>query len=156
MPHADFVHLRVHSAYSLSAGAIKIKDLVGLCLRHAMPAVAINNTGNLCGALEFAQAASEAGVQPIIGCAFGLRRAVAEGNSRGLRIGPAPPPDQVILLVQSELGYRHLLRLVSKSFLETGAGEPPQVELAAFEGLSEGLLLLTGGPAGPLGRRLLG
>ncbi|MGH6975927.1 MAG: PHP domain-containing protein, partial [Stellaceae bacterium] len=60
MAHADFVHLRVHSAYSLSSGAIKIKDLVALCRRHAMPAVAIADSGNLFGALEFAMAASEA------------------------------------------------------------------------------------------------
>jgi DNA polymerase-3 subunit alpha len=155
MPHADFVHLRTHSAYSLSAGAIKVKELVTLCKRHAMPALAITDTGNLFGALEFAQASSDAGVQPIIGCEFGLRRAQGEGNGRALKAGPAPPPDSVILLAQSERGYRNLLKLVSKSFLETTGGEPPQVDLAALDGLSEGLLLLTGGPAGPVGRLLL-
>ena len=75
MPPADFVHLRAHSAYSLSAGAIKVKELVGLCKKHGMPALAITDRGNLFGALEFAQAAGEAGVQPIIGCELGLRRA---------------------------------------------------------------------------------
>ena len=155
MPHADFVHLRVHSAYSLSAGAIKVKELVGLCRRHAMPAVAITDTGNLFGALEFAQAASEAGIQPIIGCELGLRRAEGEGNGRVGRIGPAPPPDSVALLVQNEQGYRNLLKLVSKSFLETEGGEPPQVDAAALDGLSDGLLLLTGAAKGPIGRLLL-
>ena len=57
MPHADFIHLRVHSAYSLSTGAIKTKELVKLCQRHRMPAVAVTDTGNLFGALEFATAA---------------------------------------------------------------------------------------------------
>src|SRR5713101_4945344 len=137
MPHADFVHLRAHSAYSLSAGAIKVKELVGLCKKHGMPALALTDTGNLFGALEFAQAASEAGIQPIIGCELGLRR---ESDGRAIRIGPAPPPDSVVLLAQNERGYRNLLKLVSKSFLETAGG---------------GLLLLTGGPAGPLGRLLL-
>src|ERR1700693_3590871 len=61
MPHADFIHLRVHSAYSLSTGAIKVKELVKLCQRHRMPAVAVADTGNLFGALEFATAAAEAG-----------------------------------------------------------------------------------------------
>ena len=61
MAHADFIHLRVHSAYSLSAGAIKIKQLVGLCTQHKMPAVAITDTGNLFGALEFAQSCIDAG-----------------------------------------------------------------------------------------------
>ena len=63
MAHADFIHLRVHSAYSLSAGAIRIKELVGLCKRHKMPAVAISDSGNLFGALEFAQACIEVGVK---------------------------------------------------------------------------------------------
>ncbi len=152
MPHADFVHLRAHSAYSLSAGAIKVKELVGLCKKHGMPALALTDTGNLFGALEFAQAASEAGIQPIIGCELGLRR---ESDGRAIRIGPAPPPDSVVLLAQNERGYRNLLKLVSKSFLETAGGEPPQLDIAAFEGSSDGLLLLTGGPAGPLGRLLL-
>lgn len=70
MSHADFVHLRVHSAYSLSEGALKIKQLVELCRRHAMPALAITDSGNLFGGLEFALAARDAGIQPIIGCQF--------------------------------------------------------------------------------------
>ncbi|MBV9828500.1 MAG: PHP domain-containing protein, partial [Alphaproteobacteria bacterium] len=58
MPLANFVHLRTHSAYSLSAGAIKIKELAGLCRAEAMPAVAITDSGNLFGALEFAMTCS--------------------------------------------------------------------------------------------------
>ena len=78
MPHADFVHLRVHSAYSLAEGAIKLKALVALAKKTAMPAVAISDSGNLFGALEFAIAAAEAGVQPIIGCILGVRRSDGE------------------------------------------------------------------------------
>jgi DNA polymerase III subunit alpha len=151
MPHADFIHLRVHSAYSLSEGAIKIKQLVELCRRNAMPAVAVTDTGNLFGAFQFAQVAADAGVQPIIGCQIGLRREAGEGPSRpGLR----PPPDQLVVLVQSEAGYRNLLRLVSRSFLEGEPGEAPQLSLTAFAGQSEGLLALTGGPHGRVGRLL--
>jgi DNA polymerase-3 subunit alpha len=153
MPHADFVHLRAHSAYSLSSGAIKVKELVALARRHAMPALAITDSGNLFGALEFAQAASEAGIQPIIGCEIGLRRSAGDG--RALKTGLSPPPDSVILLAQNERGYGNLLKLVSKSFLETAAGEPPQIDVAALDDWSEGLLLLTGGTAGPVGRPLL-
>jgi DNA polymerase III subunit alpha len=154
MTHADFIHLRAHSAYSLSAGAIKVKALVGLAKRHGMPALALTDAGNLFGALEFAQAASDAGIQPIIGCELGLRRSDGEANGWSAKLGPAPAPDKVILLAQNELGYRNLLKLVSKSFLETSGGEAPQLELAAFAGRSDGLLLLTGGPAGPIGRLL--
>ena len=128
MPHADFIHLRVHSAYSLSAGAIKVKQLVTLCKESKMPAVAITDTGNLFGALEFAQACIDAGIQPIIGCELALRRAEPEG--RGLRPGAVPEPDRLLMLVQSEAGYRNLSALVSKAFLETPSGETPQVELA--------------------------
>src|SRR5580658_7756404 len=154
MTHADFIHLRTHSAYSLSAGAIKVKALVGLAKRHGMPALALTDAGNLFGALEFAQAASDAGIQPIIGCELGLRRSDGEANGWSAKLGPAPAPDKVILLAQNELGYRNLLKLVSKSFLETSGGEAPQLELGAFAGRSDGLLLLTGGPAGPIGRLL--
>jgi DNA polymerase-3 subunit alpha len=151
MAHADFVHLRVHSAYSLSSGAIKIKDLVALCRRHAMPAVAIADSGNLFGALEFAMAAREAGVQPIIGCELGIRRAESEGGRAG-RIGPALPPDTLVLLAQSEAGYRNLLKLVSQSHLESAPGEAPQLDLAAFDGRTDGVICLAGGPKGPVGR----
>src|SRR5579872_7246865 len=152
MAHADFVHLRVHSAYSLSSGAIKIKDLVALCRSMAMPAVAIADSGNLFGALEFAMAASEAGLQPIIGCELGIRRSEGEGGNRAARIGPALPPDPVVLLAQSEAGYRNLLKLVSKSHLESAPAEAPQLDLAALEGHTEGLICLAGGPKGPVGR----
>ncbi len=154
MAFADFIHLRVHSAYSLAAGAIKLKELVSLAKKNAMPAVAMTDSGNLFGALEFAIAAAESGVQPIIGCVLGLRRADAENGRLGARIGPALPPDQILLLVQSEEGYRNLLKLVSKSFLETSGGEVAQIDLAALDGHTSGLLLLSGGPAGPVGRLL--
>src|SRR5216683_2507820 len=129
LAHADFIHLRVHSAYSLSAGAIRIKELVGLCKRHKMPAVAISDSGNLFGALEFAQACIEVGVQPIIGCELALRRAESAGGGGGG--GPAhhAEPDRIILLVQNETGYRNLSKLVSKSFLDDSAGEAPQISL---------------------------
>src|SRR5207244_11914953 len=88
MPLADFVHLRTHSAYSLSAGAIKIKELVGLCRAEAMPAVAITDSGNLFGALEFATACAEGGIQPIIGCEVAL----APGRNNGARDGTGHRP----------------------------------------------------------------
>ena len=74
MPFADFVHLRVHTAYSLSAGAIPIKQLVAMCLAERMPAVAVTDTGNLFGALEVATSCAAAGIQPIIGCEIALAR----------------------------------------------------------------------------------
>src|SRR5215467_3360654 len=153
MPHADFIHLRVHSAYSLSTGAIKVKELVKLCQRHRMPAVA--DTGNLFGALEFATAAAEAGIQPIIGCELPIRRAGSEDASTRIgRIGPAAAPDTLVLLVQDSAGYANLSKLVSKAFLESDAGEAPQIDLGILDGMSDGLIALTGGPSGAIGRLL--
>jgi DNA polymerase III subunit alpha len=147
MPLADFIHLRVHTAYSLSAGAIKIKELVGLCKRNKMPAVAITDSGNLFGALEFATACAADGIQPIIGCEIAL--AANEGGD-----GQRSPrePERIVVLVQSEAGYRNLLSLVSRSFLESDAGAEPAVTLADLAANSDGLLCLTGGAKGPLGR----
>src|SRR5204863_6905575 len=105
MPLADFVHLRTHSGYSLSAGAIKIKELVQLCRAEAMPAVAITDSGNLFGALEFATACAEAGIQPIIGCEIALaadaRNGARNGNGQRLGNGNGYEPDCIVLLVQS-------------------------------------------------------
>jgi DNA polymerase-3 subunit alpha len=151
MSHAPFVHLRVHSAYSLSEGAIKVKKLVELAAKNKMPAVAIADTGNLFGALEFSAAAADAGVQPIIGCNLGIRREDDGGMGRQ---GKAPEPDRLLLLVQNETGWANLAKLSSRAFLETPGGETPQVTVDQLAGLSEGLLCLTGGPNGPVGRLL--
>src|SRR5437660_2551547 len=133
MPLADFAHLRVHTAYSLSAGAIKIKDLVQLCRSEAMPAVAITDTGNLFGALEFATACAEAGIQPIIGCEIAL---LPNGGARNGRPpnGHMAEPDRIVFLVQSEAGYRNLMALVSRAYLDGEAGAAPAVTLAAIDG----------------------
>src|ERR1700722_12037553 len=147
MPLADFIHLRVHTAYSLSAGAIKVKELVALCKANKMPAVAITDSGNLFGALEFATACAEAGIQPIIGCEVALVTHEAGDTPRGQRA-----LERVVLLVQSETGYRNLLALVSKSFLDGDAGAEPAIALAELAAQSDGLLCLTGGAQGPLGR----
>ncbi|MBV8777393.1 MAG: DNA polymerase III subunit alpha [Alphaproteobacteria bacterium] len=147
MPLADFIHLRVHTAYSLSAGAIKIKELVGLCKQNRMPAVAITDSGNLFGALEFATACAGEGIQPIIGCEL---TATTREPGEGTRV--PREPDRVVVLVQNEVGYRNLLSLVSRSFLDGEPGAEPAVTLSDLAASSDGLICLTGGAKGPLGR----
>lgn len=149
MPHADFIHLRTHSAYSLSEGAIKMKDLVKLAVKKSMPAVAVTDTGNLFGALEFTQAAADAGVQPILGAQVNLRR--RDGTAKP---GHVLPPDHLVLLVQNDQGYENLLALLSKAFLETESHETPQFALEDLASRADGLICLTGGPTGPVGRML--
>lgn len=141
MAKTPFIHLRVHSAYSLAEGAIKVKDLVKRCLRLRMPAVAVTDTNNMFGALEFAMEAKAAGVQPIIGAQVSVM--AAEGAAA-----------QLVLLVQTEQGYRNLCRILSEAYLE---GDPQHEIALAFDriaALSEGLICLTGGAAGPIGRAL--
>ncbi|BCI66536.1 DNA polymerase III subunit alpha [Acetobacter aceti] len=140
MPHADFVHLRVHSAYSLSQGAIRIPELVALARGMEMPAVAITDTGNLFGGLEFSQYCAGKGVQPIIGCQIGL-------PPRDDR--PGTPSEPIVLLARNEEGLSNLQFLSSAGFLE-GDTADPTVTLDMLCERSKGLFLLTGGTRGPL------
>ena len=144
MSHADFVHLRVHSAYSLSEGAIKADKIAALALEARMPAVAIADSSNLFGALEFSQACASKGVQPIIGCQISLARA---DNA-------LLPPDPIVLLAQNAAGLANLQRLSSYSFLDPEAGLLPQITTDRLFANAEGLILLTGGTRGPLFRLL--
>ena len=138
MSHADFVHLRVHSAFSLAEGALRVPQLVELCRTREMPAVAITDTGNLFGALEFSMAAAKAGIQPIVGCQFALASEPDESRN-GFRGGNRPPADdQIVLLAQSEAGYRNLLRIVSRSYVEMADDRNPVVTLAELEGETDG------------------
>ena len=158
MPLADFVHLRTHSAYSLSSGAIKIKELVKLCRADSMPAVAITDTGNLFGALEFAIACTDAGIQPIIGIEIALAPSeITRGE--GARVprpvnGHAAEPDRIVLLAQSETGYRNLIGLTSRAYLDGEAGAEPTVTPADLASANEGLICLAGGAGGPIARLL--
>jgi DNA polymerase III subunit alpha len=144
MPHADFVHLRTHSAYSLSEGAIRPDKIVALAKAAGMPAAAITDTGNLFGALEFSQYCAGKGIQPIIGCQIALARTD----------NPRLPPDPIVLLAQDATGMANLQRLSSFGFLDTDPTLKPQLPFARIAEHAAGLLLLTGGTTGPIGRLL--
>jgi len=144
MPHADFVHLRTHSAYSLSEGAIRPDKIATLAKAGNMPAAAITDTGNLFGALEFSQYCTGKGIQPIIGCQVAITRPD----------NPRLPPDPIVLLAQNPAGLANLQRLSSQGFLETDPTLKPQLPFARIAEHAEGLLLLTGGTSGPIGRLL--
>jgi len=148
MDHSSFVHLRVHSAYSLSEGAIKIDELAGLCGSERMPAVAVTDRNNLFGALEFSEACQKSGVQPILGCELALRRDTREESRRQARV---EEPYWLAFLAQNEIGWRNLMALTSIAHMETPSGETPQVDIDCLAAHSEGLLALSGGPRGPLG-----
>lgn len=146
-----FVHLRVHSAYSLLEGALPLKTLIALATADRMPALGIADTGNLFGALEFSERMVGAGIQPIVGCQISID--FGDGSDR---IRPATPVQRdlsdVVLIASSEAGYWNLVRLASDSFMETETGSRPHVDFAGLAEHHEGLIALTGGPGGPIDR----
>jgi DNA polymerase III subunit alpha len=155
MQDGDFVHLRVHTAYSLSEGAIRVKELAKLCVGQAMPAVAITDTNNLFGGMEFSSSVRQVGVQPIIGCQLSLapmQSALRPGGGKG---SSASGRDAVVVLVQNPTGYANLLRLLALAYGLEEAQADPRVSLADLCTHACGLILLTGGPDGPVGRLLL-
>ena len=150
MEDVGFVHLRVHTAFSLLEGALQLKTLLKLAKKDSQPALAIADSGNLFGALEFSEKASGEGMQPIIGCQL----AVAfedEPERRGNRVEAIP---SVVLIAANEAGYHNLVDLVSQSFLETDASMKAHVSPADLAASAGGLIALTGGPGGPVDRML--
>jgi DNA polymerase III subunit alpha len=154
MTQPQFIHLRVHSAYSLSEGAVQVKQMAALAIKNAMPAVAITDTGNLFGALEFSDAMLEKGIQPIVGTALKVDLTVADATPQKQHIG-IKHFHTLVLLAQNETGYANLMRLVSRSFLDITAQDEPHVPWSLFEACSEGLICLSGGPSGPLNAALV-
>ncbi|TYB90809.1 DNA polymerase III subunit alpha [Oceaniovalibus sp. ACAM 378] len=142
-----FIHLRLHTEYSLLEGAIRLKKLPGMCAAANMPAVAVTDTNNMFAALEFSVAAVESGVQPIIGCQIDVVFDPAAPGEKPR--DPAP----VVLLAQSEVGYGNLMKLNSALYLDKH-GARPDVTLDDLAAHSDGLICLTGGPGGPVGRLL--
>ena len=149
-----FIHLRVHSAYSLLEGALQLGAIVGHAVKDASPAIAVTDTNNLFGALEFAQKATKDGIQPILGCQMDLvfSGEVQDGQRDRRRQGPDLRP--VVLIAATEAGYANLVRLVSRAYLDTPPGEPIHVATEMVERHAEGVICLTGGPRGPIGHAL--
>ena len=139
-----FVHLRVRSAYSLLEGAIKAGKIGRMAADGGMPAVAVADRANLFGALEFSQATRDAGVQPIIGCALPV---IGLGGQVAARWAKTPT---VVLLVQNEAGWLNLSALSSAAYLEAGEMAEPGVPWDKVVAHAEGLILLSGGPDGPV------
>jgi len=141
-----FVHLHVHSSYSLLEGALTIVRLAELAKHDRQPALALTDTDNMFGALEFSEKLAGYGVQPIVGCAIAVDFGDVETRSTGVE--QAFP--RLILLAADENGYRTLMRLCSRAYLETTAQEQPHIKISWLGDANEGLLALSGGPGGPL------
>ncbi len=146
-----FVHLHVHSAYSLLEGALPIARIAELAKADRQPAVALTDTDNMFGALEFSDKLAAAGIQPIIGCALSIDWGDREQQSRSQSpMGVLHAFPRLVLLAASEAGYHNLLHLSSRAFLDQPANEPAHIKAAWLDGLCDGLIALSGGADGPL------
>ena len=150
LQEVGFIHLHVHSAFSLLEGALPIATLAKLAKADNQPALALTDTNNLFGALEFAEKMAGSGIQPIAG----IQLAVAFGEAEPNRLGKPEIFPSVVLLAANSTGYDNLLRLGSHAFLGGDATQMPHVPWPMLADHGEGLLVLTGGPNGPLDRAI--
>ncbi len=140
-----FVHLRLHSAYSLLRGAIKIPTALKLAAQDEMPALAMSDHDNLFGSLEFSQGALKAGIQPIIGYTASL---VPWGQEATGRSNERLCPDTLVLYAKNETGYQNLLKLASKAYTNPAQNEAPLLSYEDVFAHQEGVMVLTGGAEG--------
>ncbi len=146
----SFVHLHVHSHYSLLDGLGKAQDIVAKAKKDGAPAVALTDHGVLYGAIEFYKIAKKEGIKPIIG----VEAYVAPGSRFDKGTGPKNKPFHLVLLAKNNTGYENLLKLVSKGHLE-GFYYKPRIDIGLLKAHSEGLIALTACLAGEIPRLLL-
>ncbi|MBA2431410.1 MAG: DNA polymerase III subunit alpha, partial [Chthoniobacterales bacterium] len=138
MPSDSFVHLHLHTEYSLLDGAIRMKELMQKAKKFGMPAVAITDHGNLYGAIEFYQEAKKAGIKPIVGC----EAYMAPGSIKDRPNNQRDAAYHFTLLAKDETGYRNLVKLVSNAHLE-GMHYKPRIDKEMLASHSAGLIGLS-------------
>ena len=143
-----YIHLRVHTEYSLLEGATRLKKLPELCKANDMPAIALTETNNLFSALEFSVLFKDNGLQPIIGCQIDFRFTDMGSERRARTTAP------IVLLAQDELGYKNLMKLSSEMYVQND-DEKVEISIETLERHADGLICLTGGSRGPLGQLIL-
>jgi len=151
MPHAEFVHLHLHTAYSLLDGACRISDVVEKAAALKMPALAMTDHGNLYGAIEFYKEAMNAGVKPIIGCeayvALGSRHEKQASSAR-------EAAHHLTLLAKDEDGYKNLIKLITEAHLN-GFYYKPRIDKELLAAHAKGLIGLSGCLKGEIAQKLL-
>ncbi len=151
MKHANFVHLHVHTQYSLLDGAIRLEDLFKKAKAYAMPAIAITDHGNMFGAIDFYQTAYKTGIKPIIGCELYVApgsRFSRESNSK------TENARHIVVLARNIHGYRNLIRLTSMGYLE-GFYYRPRVDKELLKQFGDGLIGLSACLHGEISEHLL-
>ncbi|GAB4431053.1 MAG: DNA polymerase III subunit alpha [bacterium] len=153
MVHSDFVHLHLHTEYSLLDGAIRIDDLVKRAKELKMPAIAITDHGNIFGAYDFFEKATAEGVKPILGCEMYIAPESRFKQSKNDKDGEANNY-HLLLLVQNERGYKNLCKLITIANFE-GFYYKPRIDKEVLEKYSEGLICLTACIKGEIAAHLL-
>ncbi|MFV2093296.1 MAG: DNA polymerase III subunit alpha, partial [Hyphomicrobiales bacterium] len=146
----EFIHLRVRSSFSLLEGALPIATLIAMCVKARMPAVALTDTNNLFGALEFSQSAAQAGIQPIMGCSLAVEFGDAARSDMVRADTTREMPPTIAVLAKDEVGYANMTQLASAVYTEFDGVGHHCVSLATLRRFSQGLLALSGGSDGPL------
>jgi DNA polymerase III subunit alpha len=150
-----FIHLRNHSNYSLCNGTIMVADLVKLAKQNKMPAVAICDSGNLFGALEFSSACKKSGIQPIIACEALIDIEESKAINRS-HLDAINSLKKIVLIAKTETGYLNLMALVSNSFTGKSNNLPEHITFRQLEEKSSGLIILSAGFEGFLSGLLIG
>ena len=140
----QFVHLRLHTEYSLVDGIVRVPELMAAVSAAGMPAVALTDQSNLFAMVKFYKEALAAGVKPLIGVDMWIRE-----------VGERAPPSRAVFLCQNLVGYRHLTQLVTRSFLEGQQRGAPMLERSWLQSdMLQGLIVLSGGAAGDIGQAI--
>ena len=132
MQDPKFIHLRVHTAYSLSSGTIQVPVLMKKLCEQNVPAVAMTDTANMFGGKAFSSYASSSGIKPILGCQFYLRNSDADDLLKTK--GKVVERDKLVLLVMNETGYKNISKLMKRFYLDnTQNGDDPQLKYTDLE-----------------------
>lgn len=151
MGQREFVHLHVHTEFSLLDGAGRVGDIIEAAARQGSPAIAITDHGVMYGVIEFYKAARARGIKPIIGCEFYVARGSRFDRKQG---GKEESPYHLVLLAENMSGYKNLLQLVTKAYLE-GFYYKPRIDLELLAQHADGLIGLSGCLAGEVPARIL-
>ena len=154
MPAPQFVHLRVHTAYSLSEGAMQVPKLIHKLHDAGIGAIALTDTANMFGGKAISKYGKDEGIKPILGCQFYFRNPDSDDMLKSK--GRIVEPDKIVLLCMNAEGYSNIMKLMKRSYLDNmPQGEKPQLKLSDLEEFHDGLIALTGGVEGQIGRLLL-
>jgi DNA polymerase III subunit alpha len=155
MTSAPFVHLRLHTEFSVVDGAVRVPDAVKAAVASAQPALAMTDLSNLYGMVKFYKKARAAGVKPLIGAEVMLVDVPDDAEPKAAMPGMPPTLSRIVLLAQNNQGYLNLCELLARAWTQTSARDQAAVKWEWLLELNAGLIVLSGAQAGPVGRALV-